>query len=253
MNKITLKILGSGSSMGTPMIGCSCKVCTSDHPRNKRLRCSSLITFNDKKILVDLTPDFRQQFLKNNIQDIDAIVLTHFHADHILGIDDLRALSMIHKKTYTVYGNKETLYEVNQRFSYLMKQRINNNPVMNFVELSDYEEFEVEGLKIRTFNIEHGNLTCLGLRMENLVYAVDVQHMPERSIEVIKDADLMVIAAMAPHRIGIHQNFEDAFAVSRKANIGKTYFTHISHHVDHQMELETGFELAYDGLEISNS
>jgi phosphoribosyl 1,2-cyclic phosphate phosphodiesterase len=172
MNNITF--LGTGTSTGVPQLGCKCEVCTSNDSRDKRLRCSVLITYNDKNILIDAGPDLRQQFITNNITALDAILLTHEHYDHVGGLDDLRPLG----KT-NIYAEKNVLHAIQRNMPYCFgKNRYPGVPDLDLHEINE-SEFEIDGVKILPIRALHARLHILGFRIGDLAYLSDVKTFPE--------------------------------------------------------------------------
>lgn len=252
--KIT--VLGSGTSQGVPIIGCKCRTCLSDNPKDKRLRASVHIDVNGTGILIDTSIDFRQQLLRAGITDLDAILFTHHHVDHIFGLDDLRQINQRHKKFVDVYGNKHTLDEIKVTFRYALDEELIRYwavPLMNFNYLEN-KEFEFRGIKIIPIEVFHGRLKIFGYRIGNFAYITDASEIPEPEMKKLEGLDTLILNSLrkAPHPT--HFNVEQATEIALRVKAKQTYFTHITHDLNHDetnAELPEGLQLAYDGLEIN--
>lgn len=252
--KIT--VLGSGTSQGVPIIGCKCRTCLSDNPKDKRLRASVHIDVNGTGILIDTSIDFRQQLLRAGITDLDAILFTHHHVDHIFGLDDLRQINQRHKKFVDVYGNKHTLDEIKVTFRYALDEELIRYwavPLMNFNYLEN-KEFEFRGIKIIPIEVFHGRLKIFGYRIGNFAYITDASEIPEPEMKKLEGLGTLILNSLrkAPHPT--HFNVEQATEIALRVKAKQTYFTHITHDLNHDetnAELPEGLQLAYDGLEIN--
>ncbi len=253
--KIT--VLGSGTSQGVPIIGCRCKTCLSANPKDKRLRASVHVDVNGTGILIDTSIDFRQQLLRAGITDLDAILFTHHHVDHIFGLDDLRQINQRHKKFVDVFGNKLTLDEIKVTFRYALDEELISYwavPLMNFNYL-DNKEFEFRGVKIIPIEVFHGRVKIFGYRIGNFAYITDASHIPEEEMRKLEGLDALILNSLrkAPHPT--HFNVEQATEIALKVKAKQTYFTHITHDLNHDETnagLPEGIQLAYDGLEINS-
>lgn len=250
-----IKFLGTGTSQGVPIIGIDHPVCFSDNPKDKRLRCSALITTNeDKKILIDCGPDFRQQMLNNQEHKVDAVLLTHEHNDHMIGLDDLRPIIFQNGKNMPIYCLKRTGEDIKKRFPYAFAdEKYPGAPSFDLHFIKD--NFEVENTLITPINIIHSKLPILGFKLKNLAYITDASAIPEKELEKVKKLDILIINCLRkekPH----HSHFilPDILDLVEKLKPKQTYLTHMSHligfHDETEKELPNHIHLAYDGLEI---
>jgi len=248
--KIT--ILGSGTSTGVPMVGCHCQVCESSDPRDKRTRASLLVQCGDRHILVDTSTDLRRQALRERIPQIDAVLFTHSHADHIHGIDDLRGFHFIHRRIIPCYGSPETMEKIIASFSYIFDGLSSEgySPLMEPVPVE--AEFELFGCKVLPVPILHGAFNATGYRFGNAAYLTDCSSIPESSMALLEGLDLLIIDALrySPHPN--HFNIESALEVVQALAPRRTLLTHLTHEVHHKdgAKLPAGVEFAYDGLVI---
>lgn len=248
--KIT--ILGSGTSTGVPMVGCHCPVCTSENPRDRRTRASILIETAGKYILVDTSPDLRRQALRHRIPHIDAVLLTHSHADHINGIDDLRGFHFIHRRLIPCYGSRETMDAVRRNFSYIFK----GSEISGYAPLLDPHTvsgtFHLFGRTFVPIDILHGDMPATGYRMNGAAYLTDCSSIPESSMDKLAGLDLLIIDALryTPHEN--HFNIEGALRVVEKLKPRRAILTHLTHEVPYAdgSRLPAGVEFAYDGMTI---
>jgi phosphoribosyl 1,2-cyclic phosphate phosphodiesterase len=248
-----ITVLGSGTSTGVPVIGCDCDVCRSAAPENKRLRCSIYIEHGDSKILVDCSSDFRQQMLRYAVPRLDAILVTHGHADHIGGIDDLRAYNHVQKAPIPIFGSDETLDVIRERFDYCFnpKQLGGGVTQMALKEIKSGETFEIGDLKIMPIHVKHGILDILGFRFgDDLAYLTDVSAVPDESLELVRGVDTLIVDALRHKPHATHFTLEEALAFSREIKPRQTWFTHITDHLEHHdtnASLPPEAQLLHDG------
>lgn len=250
--KIT--ILGSGTSTGVPMVGCSCPVCTSPEPRDKRTRASVLIETGGRYILVDTSTDLRKQAIRERIPHIDAVLFTHSHADHIHGIDDLRGFHFIHKRIIPCYGTRETLDVIASNFAYIFKGMESDGyaPLLEPHVIS--RQFDLFGKTIIPVPLLHGSSHATGYRIDATAYLTDCSAIPESSLALLGGLDTLIIDALryTPHVT--HFNIEAALRVVADLKPRRAVFTHLTHEVSCRDgdRLPPGVELAYDGMVLES-
>jgi phosphoribosyl 1,2-cyclic phosphate phosphodiesterase len=251
--KARLLFLGTGTSVGIPVIGCRCKVCSSKNPKNKRFRTGAAIIFDDgKTILLDATVDFRAQALKFNLERVDIVLLTHHHADHIFGLDELRIYNYYQKSEIPTYIPKYSYREVKRVFSYSFRMRgIGGGvPMMKFIK-QDTNPIAFNGINIQPIPIYHGETKIFGYRIGKMAYLTDVSSIPERSLAQLGDLDILVLSMLRYNRHSTHLSYDEAVELAGRIGAKKTYFTHMSHAFDHNKlnkTLPDSMEPAYDGL-----
>lgn len=246
-------ILGSGTSTGVPSIGCNCQVCSSENPRNQRGRASILVTTNNKNILVDTSPDLRNQVLRNKITHIDVVFFTHAHADHIHGIDDLRSFNYLQGMSIPCYGGKDTIERIKRIFEYMFSRSdiYWNRPQLTLKEMSF--SIKLFDLEITPVEIFHGKTPIFGYRLGNMAYLTDCSNIPEKSKNLLEDLDLLILGALrfSPHPT--HFSIGEALVAIREIKPKRAILTHITHEIDHDVVnaiLPKGVELGYDGMVI---
>lgn len=252
--KNRLTFLGTGTSQGVPMIGCSCEVCKSSDPRDNRLRASAFVEYEGLKILVDAGPDFRQQLLREGIGSVDAILLTHNHKDHTGGLDDIRAFNYFDKKATDIYCEKYVEDSLRQEYSYAFAEvKYPGAPEWN-VHIIDEHPFCINGIKIIPIRGKHYKLPVLGYRFGDLAYCTDMNHIADEEFEKLKGLDHFIINCVRRGRHISHFSLEGALEVAKRVGARHTWLTHLSHQLpkyeDLLKELPDGVEPAYDGLQI---
>ena len=248
-----LTFLGTGTSQGIPVIGCDCETCASTDARDKRLRTSVLIETNQKTIVIDAGPDFRQQMLNAKVQKLDALLLTHEHNDHIIGLDDVRPFNFRYKKHMSVYALERVQKELKIRFAYIFeKAPYPGAPRLELKTIDKNHDFYVEDILVTPIEVLHGKMPVLGFRINDLVYITDAKTIADTSLEKMKNAKVLVLNALHFHAHHSHLNISEALAVIEKLQPQKAYLTHFSHKVGlHQKvsaTLPSNVFMAYDGL-----
>lgn len=248
-------VLGCGTSTGVPAIGCLEPVCLSDDPRNKRLRPSILIENGDLNLLVDTGPDLRQQALQHGLRHVDAVVYTHYHADHTNGIDDLRVFNFIMKKSIPCYAHPESAKIIRTNFSYIFSDEnhyVGFKPRLTLEEVGT-EPFEAGGMEVRPFDMDHGGIRVMGIRVGDFAYATDCSSIPPESMEILKGVRVLILDALRHREHPSHLTIKQALEIVDRLKPEKTYFTHTNYELEfHETNrnLPKGVELAYDGLTL---
>src|SRR5271163_2967679 len=254
---LKITVLGSGTSMGVPSLACHCAVCGSKDPHDNRLRPSLLLSRNGQNVVIDTTPDFRQQGLRAGVDRLDAVLLTHGHADHIMGFDDIRPYNLRQQTALPVYSNKETFDIIRRAFAYVFdgKPKLSSIPSVNLHEAK--EPFELLGITFPPIPLLHGDMEVLGFRFGRAAYLTDFSSLPDSSLALLHDLDELIIDALRDLPHPMHQTVDQALALIKKLNPRRAWFTHIAHDLSHEETNERlrklGYEnvrLAYDGLEI---
>jgi phosphoribosyl 1,2-cyclic phosphate phosphodiesterase len=252
---LKITFLGTGTSQGVPVIACGCRVCTSDNPVNKRLRSSILISDTPAgNIVVDTTPDFRYQMLRAGVKQLEAVLVTHSHKDHIAGMDDIRAFNYFQQKAIDIYATEFTQEVIIREFSYAFTaHKYPGIPEMNLLTI-DKKPFEVNGLKVIPIEVMHHQMPVLGFRFGDFTYITDANFIAEEEKEKIKGSKVLVLNALRKEKHISHFSLEEAIALGQELGIPQVYLTHISHqlglHEEVTLELPAGVALAYDGLEM---
>jgi phosphoribosyl 1,2-cyclic phosphate phosphodiesterase len=256
MNK-KLLFLGSGSSMGVPVIGCSCDACKSSALEDKRLRPSVLLMIDGKYFLIDIGPDYRQQALRYNIDRLDGLLLTHPHYDHIGGLDELRVYAFLEKRGIPCLLSSSTLEELKVRYYYLLLPCDKGSisvPKLKFQLLEgDSGKTVFEGLHVGYFSYIQMGMKVNGFRFDNLAYVTDIMEYDENVFDALVDIEVLIISARRHKNSVAHLNIEQAIEFAKRSGAKMTYFTHISHEIHHEKVmkgLKEGFALASDGMEI---
>ncbi len=247
-------VLGCGTSTGVPLIGCKCEVCTSSNPKNKRLRPSVIVSENNLDILIDTTPDLRTQALSLKVENVDAVLYTHTHADHIFGIDDLRMFNYLKSKDnrfIPVYASETAINFIKTKFGYIFEEKSQSSkPYLTPHVLNGSMEIK-SGLTITPIPVYHGKNLINGYRINDFAYITDTSKIPESSFGLLKNLDVLMIDALRHKSHPTHLSIEEAIAVSKRINPSKTYFTHMGHDLDYERIKGYGNDNlmpAYDGL-----
>lgn len=249
-----LTFLGTGTSTGVPEVGCKCEVCTSTDPRDARLRCSALLEEGDTTILIDCGPDFRQQMLRADVKNIDAVLMTHKHYDHIVGIDDLRPYTR--SKELPIYADRETEMQIHSMFPYCFYKvkypGVANISVRSIANSAPFKVGTVDVVPLRVF---HGMFAITAYRFGRLAYITDMSYIEPGELEKLRGVEVLVMNALRfskPHQT--HQTVLEALKIVEKIKPQRVYFTHMMHHIGLHAKIEKclppGVHLAYDGLEV---
>jgi phosphoribosyl 1,2-cyclic phosphate phosphodiesterase len=249
-------VLGTGTSTGVPMIGCTCAVCQSDDPHDKRLRSSVYIETDNMRICIDTGPDFRQQMLQNQLTQLDAILFTHAHQDHVAGLDDTRPYMIWQQKPLRLYADLQVQSSLKHMFYYAFDPQFKypGAPEFDVYTISPEQNFRIGNTEIIPIPITHGNLPILGFRIGDFTYITDASHIDEMAQSKIKGTKILIINALQHTPHWSHFSLSQALAMVDTLQPQQTYLTHLSHkigkHADLEAQLPKGVKVAYDGLTI---
>jgi phosphoribosyl 1,2-cyclic phosphate phosphodiesterase len=247
--------LGTGTSHGVPVAGCGCKTCMSSDPRNKRNRTSVFIEDKIASVIIDTPAEFRLASIAHKITYIDAVLLTHAHADHVSGFDDIRRYNELSGRDMPVYSDESTLGEIKRRFDYIFAdtQEGGGKPKVSLKPVEPDRFFDIKGTEVLPLSVKHGDLDILAFRIRNFAYLTDVSKIPEKTFPALSGLDVLVLNALRPEEHPTHFNLKQAVEAAQRIGAKKTYFTHLSHRLE-QVETEKilppGMFLSYDGLKI---
>ncbi len=254
--RISLRVLGSGTSVGVPTIGCDCDVCLSPDPRDRRLRPSVLVQYEDHNVLIDTTPDFRQQALRAGIRRLDAILYTHSHADHILGLDDVRPFNFVQRGNIPIYATAETMSTISRCFSYIFSDSPteSSRPRID-VHLFDSDPINLFGLNFMPIRLAHGKGTTHGFRFGDIAYLTDHSDIPAASLAMLEGLDVLFLDALRLKPHPTHTTLDRALQWVEQLKPRRAFFTHMGHDLGHartEAKLPAHVRLAYDDLEITS-
>jgi phosphoribosyl 1,2-cyclic phosphate phosphodiesterase len=251
MAAIQLTILGSGTSMGVPTLGCHCAVCESTDERDKRTRASALLAWKGCNVVIDTTPDFRFQALRAKIERLDAVLYTHAHADHIMGLDDIRPYNFHQRASIPLYGSEETLARLREQFNYVFREPPAGATVPS-VELHAIDgPLHFDGVEIIPVPAIHGHMGVFGFRVRDAAYLTDFSAVPESSKALLTGLDDLVLSALRDTPHVMHSTVAQSLALVEELKPKRTWFTHIAHDLGHAQtnaRLPKNVQLAYDGL-----
>ncbi|MBO6575288.1 MAG: MBL fold metallo-hydrolase [Rhodothermales bacterium] len=256
---VRVTLLGTGTSTGVPVIGCRCRVCNSPDPRDRRSRCSALVEWGGVSVLIDVGPDFRMQALTQHVEHIDAVLFTHHHFDHVVGLDDLRPFLFRNREAIPCYAPRETEQTLRRMFAYIFEDgsypgvsnltltRIDSQPVALYSRRDD------AAIEVQPIPVSHGGTTVFGYRFGPFAYLTDTNLIPKESFRLLDGVEVLVLDALRrdPHRS--HFSFDEAVAAAERIGARETWFVHMTHSVLHAVEdaaLPPGMRLAYDGLRL---
>lgn len=251
---LRITVLGSGTSSGVPTIGCHCDVCTSRDPRDNRLRPSILVGFSGHNILIDTTPDFRQQALRAHIERIDAILFTHAHADHVMGLDDVRPFNFKQKAGIPIYGSEATIDSIRRAFRYIFESQKAESTIPKLEpNVFDSRPVELFGLPFAPLRLLHGKSGVHGFRFGPAAYLTDHSKIPEETMEQLGGLDVLFLDALRYRPHPTHSTVEQSLKTIERLAPKRAFFTHICHELPHartEEMLPSNVRLAYDGLEV---
>jgi phosphoribosyl 1,2-cyclic phosphate phosphodiesterase len=245
-----LTMLGVGSSAGTPVVGCSCATCLSNDSRNKRTRCSSIITLDSgENILIDTGPDLRSQVLRENIKRIDAVLYTHTHADHLHGIDDLRAFCQIQRSQIPLYAKQDAVVHITQKFGYVLREP------SNFWDLPVFR-IDLFGTRIIPIPVMHGRSHIFGYRIGNIAYLTDVSEIPDSSFALLEGLQIILLDCLRDQSHPTHVNFEQSLMYVGRIKAKQSYMIHMTHELEYASlakRLPNSVFVGHDGLKLQTS
>ena len=254
--RANVTVLGSGTSHGVPMIGCTCDVCQSQDPRDRRTRPSIYVEVEQgPSILVDTSTDLRQQALTRGVSRVDAILFTHSHADHIMGLDDVRRFNQMQKSAIPAYGDKQTLAGLRQSFFYIFDpatEKAGGIPQIVLTEVTG--PFAIGGVRVQPVPLMHGSRPILGYRLGNFAYLTDCNFIPDETWPLLEGVEILILDALRHRPHPTHFTVAEALQVASRVKPRQTYLTHICHdlpHVATNAALPASVELAYDGLVLT--
>lgn len=251
---VKLTFLGTGTSQGVPLIACPCAVCASTDPKDKRLRSSVLIEHKGSTFVIDTGPDFRQQMLRENVKNVDAVLFTHEHNDHIVGLDDVRAFNFINKKAMDIYASTRVQEAIHRLFPYIFSD--NKYPGIPRLELHTIfdEPFKINHSTFVPINVLHYKMPVKAFRIENITYITDANFIAEEEKQKIRGSEIIIVNALRKEEHISHFTFDQAVALMEELRPRKAYLTHISHqlgkHADIVSHLPEWIEPAFDGLVV---
>src|SRR5690242_4904937 len=251
--KATLTVLGSGTSMGVPTIGCDCAVCHSADPHDKRTRPSIMLEYGGHLVLIDTTPDFREQAIRENITSVDAVVYTHTHADHILGIDDLRPLSFHRSSKIPLYARPEAAEFLRNMFRYIFEADYKFGGIAQLELINVDGPFELFGATFRPIPVIHGETEINGYRVGSAAYLTDFSDIPEKSLEQLQGLDIQFLDALRHKPHPTHSTVENSLRIVERLKPKRAFFTHICHDLPHEATnatLPSHVRLSYDGMKL---
>lgn len=253
---LKITILGSGTSTGVPTLGCKCETCSSDDPRDTRLRTSIMVESKNSRIIIDSSVDFRQQMIREKVDRIDAIIYTHQHFDHIGGFDDIRGYNFSMQESIPIYLNQMTLEHLKTVFPYAFGKSIQKGggvPEINAHIIEPYKKFNINDLEIEPIALMHGKLEILGFKIKDFAYCTDTNFIPENSNNKLMNLKLLILDALRPEKHTTHYNLQEAIEKAKELNSMQTIFIHIAHQMKHskvEKILPKNIKLSYDGMKI---
>jgi len=256
--KGTLLFIGTGNSLGVPIIGCECSVCRSESPKNKRLRPSAVLSVEDQVILIDAGPDFRTQALKYGITHLDGVLFTHAHHDHTAGLDDLRIYYLMTKEPLRCLLSEATAEDLQQRYDYIFRKKSEKHQLTTKIDLQvlphDRGIVSFLGVEVRYVSYEQAKMQVNGYSVGNLAYISDIRHYPDSLIDDLQGTEILVLSALRDTPSPLHFSVQEAVDFAKKVGAKQTWLTHVAHELDHEKtnaNLPPDVQLAHDGLTIN--
>jgi phosphoribosyl 1,2-cyclic phosphate phosphodiesterase len=257
MDSMELLFLGTGTSAGIPMIGCHCETCSSTDPHDKRTRPSAVISYGKTRVLIDSTPELRLQCLANNVEMIDAVVYTHAHADHIMGLDDLRRFNALKGGPIDIWADVPSHAALTRCFGYAFAEPEPGMKLFrpHLIRKTIQGPFDIAGQTWTPIPLFHGDMPVLGFRVGKIAYCTDVSRIPDESFDLLRDLDVLVLDALQHKQHSTHFSLEQAVEAATKIAAKSTYFTHIAHAMKHEptnLSLPKNMRLGYDGQRVTS-
>jgi phosphoribosyl 1,2-cyclic phosphate phosphodiesterase len=253
-SNMKITFLGTGTSTGVPVVACNCDVCTSDDPRDKRYRTSAMLSRGSSNIVIDCGPDFRIQMLKHKVEDIDAVLFTHAHRDHIAGLDDIRAFNYILHKSIDIYGSQITLDAIKEQFPYIfIPGRYFGAPQLNLHPITE-NAFDIGEFSFNPIQVMHQDMKVFGYRIADFTYITDANYISPGELDKVRGSKVIVLNALRNSRHVSHFSLNEALEILTELKPERAYLTHISHFLGKYESVEQllpdWVHLAYDGLQI---
>ncbi|MDW7981204.1 MAG: MBL fold metallo-hydrolase [Thermomicrobium sp.] len=249
-----ITFLGTGTSNGVPVVGCRCRTCTSVDPRDRRTRCAAVLHLGDRNVLIDTPPELRLQALAVDLTRVDAVLVTHAHADHVAGFDDLRQFNYLAQAPLPVYADPRTARELQRRFAYAFDAPLPFYGGKPDIRLHEFEgPFELFGQTFVPVPVLHGGWTVYGFRCGPLAYVTDAKTIPPSSIALLRGVEILVLNALRDRPHPTHLSLAEALSIVEEIRPARAYLTHVSHevlHLEWNHRLPAGVTLAYDGLRV---
>jgi phosphoribosyl 1,2-cyclic phosphate phosphodiesterase len=253
--QLKITFLGTGTSSGVPMIACDCEVCKSENPKDKRFRSSILVESDTTTLVVDTTPDFRSQMLREGVKKLDAILFTHAHKDHVAGLDDVKAFNYFHQQPMKVFANESTEKALRREFAYVFEEFKYPGVPDIHIHPIDNKAFYVGDIEVTPIQVWHHKMPVLGFRFGKFTYITDANRIEQEEKEKTKGCDIIVLNALRKEKHLSHFTLQEAIDLVDELKIPNGYFTHISHQLGKHDEvsemLPTGKQLAFDGLVLN--
>ncbi|MBK1883221.1 MBL fold metallo-hydrolase [Luteolibacter pohnpeiensis] len=254
----SLTFLGTGTSVGVPVIGCDCNVCRSTDPKNKRTRSSVILQAGDQSILVDSGPDLREQALREDLRVVDAVLYTHAHMDHVVGFDELRAFCWARTEPLPLYATEECMSTLKTMFSWAFSPQ---NVFKGYIKPGERlieGDFTIGALKVTPLPVEHASVKTIGFLFDypgarRMAYLPDVKRIPEATLELIREVDVLILDALRPEVHPTHFSLGEALLTAEEVGARETWLTHLGHDNDHaalEKSLPKGVHVAWDGLRL---
>jgi phosphoribosyl 1,2-cyclic phosphate phosphodiesterase len=255
MDSIELLFLGTGTSAGVPMIGCHCEICSSQDPHDRRMRTSAVVSYDGIRVLIDTTPELRLQCVANGVDSIDAVVFTHAHADHIMGLDDVRRFNALRHGPLDVWADEPTHRSLARSFGYAFKEPSPDSKLFrpHLIQRTIAGPFQIGAHDWTPIKLLHGDMPVLGFRIGKLAYCTDVSEIPDESFRLLEGLDVLVLDALQREKHTTHFSLEEAMEAADRIGATRTFFTHIAHRMFHEATnrtLPANRQLAYDGQRV---